>query len=125
MQACAAGARYATFFFGHILLSHSLLGSTCSVRQMVGSQHAAKFATTQTAPTFTLYFSFRRQVPSGTYGTVFFFCGAKKNNIKWRRRLKKFRARCKNIAIYTTESLNEPFFAEHNMKTGAAGKKKI
>ena len=38
---------------------------------------------------------------------------------------KKFRARCKNIAIYTTESLNEPFFAEHNMKTGAAGKKKI
>ena len=36
MQACAAGARYATFLFDHVLLSHSSLGSTSSVRQMVG-----------------------------------------------------------------------------------------
>ena len=58
LQSCAAGARYATFFVGHILLSHSSLGSTSSVRKMV----AAKFAAMQTAPTFTLHFTLSGQV---------------------------------------------------------------
>ena len=62
LQSCAAGAQYATFFVGHILLSHSSLGSTSSVRKMVGSQHAAKFAAMQTAPTFTLHFTLSGQV---------------------------------------------------------------
>ena len=52
-----------------------------------------------------------------------FFCGAKKIKKKWRRRQKKFRARCKNLAFYTTESLNEPFVAEQKMNNSAAGKK--
>ena len=43
--------------------------------------------------------------------------------IKWRRRRKFLRIRCKNLAFYTTEPLNEPFFAEQKMKNGAAGKK--
>ena len=43
--------------------------------------------------------------------------------IKWRRRQKFLRVRCKNLAFYTTEPLNEPFFAEQKMKNGAAGKK--
>ena len=43
--------------------------------------------------------------------------------IKWRRRRKFLRVRCKNLAFYTTEPLNEPFFAEQKMKNGAAGKK--
>ena len=43
--------------------------------------------------------------------------------IIWRRRRKKNRVQCKNLAFYTTESLNEPFFAEQKRKNGAAGKK--
>ena len=38
---------------------------------------------------------------------------------------KNFEGTCKNVAFYTTEPLNEPFFAEQKMKNGAAGKKKI
>ena len=58
MQACAAGARYATFFFGHP--SFSLLIGFYELRPSNGgSQHAAKFAAMQTAPTFTLHFSFK------------------------------------------------------------------
>ena len=38
---------------------------------------------------------------------------------------KKIGVRCKNLAFYTTESLNEPFFAEQKRKNGAAGKKKF
>ena len=52
------------------------------------------------------------------------FLRSKKNNIKWRRRRKILGVRCKNLAFYTTEPLNEPFFAEQKMKNGAAGKKK-
>ena len=60
-----------------------------------------------------------------THDSIFFFCEAKKNNIIWRRRRKKIGVRCKNLAFYTTESLNEPFFAEQKRKNGAAGKKKL
>ena len=52
------------------------------------------------------------------------FLRSKKNNIKWRRRRKFLRVRCRNLAFYITEPLNEPFFAEQKMKNGAAGKKK-
>ena len=41
------------------------------------------------------------------------------------RRRKKIGVRCKNLAFYTTESLNEPFFAEQKRKNGSAGKKKL
>ena len=58
----------------------------------------------------------------GNIGTAFFFA-EQKNNIKRRRRRKILRVRCKNVAFYTTEPLNEPFFAEQKMKNGAAGKK--
>ena len=54
---------------------------------------------------------------------LFLFAEQKENNIKWRRRRKKIGVRCKNLAFYTTESLNEPFFAEQKRKNGAAGKK--
>ena len=37
---------------------------------------------------------------------------------------KKNRVQCKNLVFYTTESLNEPFFAVQKRKNGAAGKKK-
>ena len=40
------------------------------------------------------------------------FWRSKKNNTKWRRRRKILRVRCRNLAFYTTEPLNEPFFAE-------------
>ena len=56
---------------------------------------------------------------------MFSFFAEQRNNIKWRRRRKFLRVRCKNLAFYTTEPLNEPFFAEQKMKNGAAGKKKI
>ena len=55
---------------------------------------------------------------------MFSFFAEQRNNIKWRRRRKFLRVRCKNLAFYTTEPLNEPFFAEQKMKNGAAGKKK-
>ena len=57
--------------------------------------------------------------------TQIFFAKRKKNNIIWRRRRKNIGVRCKNLAFYTTESLNEPFFAEQKRKNGAAGKKKF
>ena len=56
---------------------------------------------------------------------LFLFAEQKENNIKWRRRRKKIGVRCKNLAFYTTESLNEPFFAEQKRKNGAAGKKNL
>ena len=58
------------------------------------------------------------------YCNFFFFFAEQKNNIKWRRRRNFLRVQCKNLACYTTEPLNEPFFAEQKMKNGAAGKKK-
>ena len=57
--------------------------------------------------------------------TLFLFAEQKENNTKWRRRRKKIGVRCKNLAFYTTESLNEPFFAEQKRENGAAGKKKL
>ena len=38
-----------------------------------------------------------------------YFFAEQKNNIKWRRRRKKFGYSAKHAAFYTTESLNEPF----------------
>ena len=47
----------------------------------------------------------------GNRWTVFFFAEQKKYKKNGAAGKKKFRARCKNLAFYTTESLNEPFFA--------------
>ena len=81
----------------------------------------ASLARAPAGPTHALCLTFPAPfTPSG--GALYFFCGAKKNNIKWRRRRKKIGVRCKNLAFYTTESLNEPFFAEQKRKNGAAGK---
>ena len=64
-----------------------------------------------------------RKTTTGISSRVF-FCGAKNSNIIWRAAgEKKNRVQCKNLAFYTTESLNEPFFAEQKRKNGAAGKK--
>ena len=49
------------------------------------------------------------RVDIGNIGTVFFFAG-QKNNIKWRRRRKILRVRCKNLAFYTTEPLKRTLF---------------
>ena len=54
---------------------------------------------------------------------IFFFAG-QKNYIKWRRRRKILRVRCKNLDFYTTEPLDEPFFAEQKMKKMAPQAKK-
>ena len=62
MQACAAGARYATLLFDHVLLLLSLhwVLRAPSVKWWVTT--CSKFAAMQTAPTFTLHFSFGSQV---------------------------------------------------------------
>ena len=60
----------------------------------------------------------------GNIGNCIFFAEQKKSN-KWRRRRKKFRGRCKNLAFYSTELHIESFFAKQKRKNGAAGKKKL
>ena len=45
------------------------------------------------------------------HGLYFFFAEQKKYKKNGAAGKKKFRARCKNLAFYITESLNEPFFA--------------
>ena len=52
---------------------------------------------------------------------LFLFAEQKENNIKWRRRRKKIGVRCKNLASYTTESLNEPFLRSKKGKMTPPG----
>ena len=59
-------------------------------------------------------------IPEDTVNSIFFV--EQKKNIKWRRRRKKIRLRCKNAAFYTRVTQQNIFCGAKN-ENGAAGKK--
>ena len=54
-----------------------------------------------------------------------YFFSYEKNNIKWRRRRKNLRVRCKNLAFYTTEPLKRTLFCGAKSEKWRRRQKKI
>ena len=56
---------------------------------------------------------------------LYFFFAGQNNNIKWRRRRKILRVRCKNLAFYTTEPLKRTLFCGAKNEKWRRRQKKI
>ena len=60
----------------------------------------------------------------GNIGNCIFFLRSKKKSNKWRRRRKKFRVRCKNLAFSAQSHTSNPFLRSKKGKIAPQAKKK-